>query len=273
MIQMQERVIAGRYRVLDLIRTKGLARIYRATDEATGAVVALRVVPGSEKNRSGHLSREFGIGSQLSHPAVPKYLEFLRLEDCDCLVTELVEGPPLLSGLPRAEDMTLVARAVDAFGQLHEAVGYLHEQKLIHANLIPGNLLLAAGDKVMLVDLGHCEKLGASESFWQSEFHGTLRYCSPEHFSGSLTPESDYFVVGILLLEYVTGTRALSCDHMSAVPDELRGLHGAAAKLQALGGDVRRAILLLLSWTAADRRAGWESLASVVKREDEDIGA
>ena len=86
-----DKILLDRYRLVDIVRTRGLATTYRAVDEQEKRAVAVKLVPtppGSQK----HLPREFDIGSRLSHRNLLRYHRCFHTEDHACLVTDLVEG-------------------------------------------------------------------------------------------------------------------------------------------------------------------------------------
>jgi serine/threonine protein kinase len=82
-----------------------------------------------------------------------------------------------------------------------------------------GNLLVDPYGVLKLIDFEHCRQVGVDESdYWPAgSVAGTPMYMSPEHLTGNLTIESDYFVVGTLLLEHITGSDPLAGPDFASV--------------------------------------------------------
>lgn len=107
-------------------------------------------------------------------------------------------------------------------GRLLLALVYVHEftingrpMKVIHRDVKPGNVLVSAGGEVKLTDFG-VAKMWKDDS--HSDFRGTFRYVSVEHFRGKATQKSDLFGVGAILHELLTN-RSFRAPHSS--PEEL----------------------------------------------------
>lgn len=260
-------LIADRYRVLELLRTSGLARTYRGLDEASNEEVALVLVPVPPEPR--HLFREFAIGSRLSHPSLLRYRGTVESGDCAGLVVEPVVGLPLYGRMSQPVAVAVEQVNTRAFRQLCDVVDYLHSENLVHGNLAPDNLLVQLSGPLKLLDLGHCEDLAEQERFWHGEPHGTPRYSSPEHFSGPLAPESDYFVVGVLLCEYLSGAHPFPAHALADVLSSIRA--GAARALlprHLIQTALAASVTELLDLDFAVRRAGWRRLRHVLSRPD-----
>jgi serine/threonine protein kinase len=254
-----EEVVGGRYRVLETLRQGGLATTYRALDQSSDELVALVVVPVPPEPH--HLVREFRIGSGLSHPNLPKYRTIFEWAGHAALVMDLIVGEALV---PVLSDQTARFERADArgFSQLCGLLDYLHSKKLVHANLDPEDLLVEPTGCLKVLRVGHCEDLGAAEVFWNDGPHGTPRYSSPEHcFGGQLRVESDYFVVGVLLHERLTGCYPFPEETLGGL---LTAIHHGAAQISRSLEDVHPALgpcvrhLLHLDFSV--RRHGWHRL-------------
>ena len=180
-------------------------------------------------------------------------------------MTELVVGEPLVPPASPSVFDSLAHPHARTFLQLCDVVDYLHSQDLVHCNLAPDGLLVQQNGGLKVVDLGHCEDVAASERFWHREPHGTPSYSSPEHFlGGRLVPESDYFVVGVLLWEALTDAHPFPT---STLPELLTTIHrGAPTPLPA--GRVPRVLADvlrdLLDLDLSARRAAWQRLRELL---------
>jgi eukaryotic-like serine/threonine-protein kinase len=263
---MDTRILLSRYRLVDVVRRRGLATTYRAVDEQDDKAVAVKLVP-VPPGSSNHLAREFGIGSRLSHRNLVRYHDCFQMEDHAGLVTQLVEGEPFLAAIGRSEPNTLGVRALSAFRQLAHTIAYLHDKGLVHANLSPSVVLWTPLAELKLIDLGHCEELSTGTTPWAVAFYGTPLYSSPEHGRGPLVVESDYFVVGLLLVEHLTGANPF---HGGSVPEVLCRIHTIdtpqfSLPRPPLPEELRDVVGSLLSAAPVGRRAGWRDLVSLLE--------
>jgi serine/threonine-protein kinase len=259
--QVAPEIVLDRYRLAEVVRVQGNSSTYRALDSKTGETVGVLVVSDPPEPR--HLFREFRIGSGLSHPGLIKYREWFQTAAYAGLVVDLVEGESLL-GAARATPARrpLGVSHARAFLALCDTVEYLHSRNLVHSNLTPDCVLLASPTTPKIIDLGHCEEISANERFWHANFHGTPLYSSPEHQGGHLAFESDYFLVGILLFEYLTGANPFEAAHIREVFARIRTADIPQLELQAatLPQALQESVTSLLALSLPIRRAGWRRL-------------
>jgi eukaryotic-like serine/threonine-protein kinase len=201
--------VAGRYRVGERIGQGGMGVVYRATEEPTGRIVAL-------KRLTGHLAltplaiarfrHEVTALARVEHPNVVRLYDFDLEADPPFLVMEFVDGESLakrLNGkpLPAHEAATLMEKVAGAVQAVHEA-------GLLHRDLKPGNILLTRTGDPKVSDFGLAR--GADEEARLTKTGATLgtpEYMPPEQARGStaLTPATDVYALGATLYELLTG--------------------------------------------------------------------
>ena len=152
-----------RYEILQTIGSGGFGRIYMATDRLDHKQVALKTVIDNVGTPI-YLDREFDILSRLSHPNIVHVFEKFRLEGRLCFAMEKIDGVSLLKAIGAPCGQTLGKVGVRAFGQLQNAIDYLHENGIVHAELSPGNILVDEYGVLRIVDFEHCRILGTDES-------------------------------------------------------------------------------------------------------------
>ncbi|MBN9629806.1 MAG: serine/threonine protein kinase [Actinobacteria bacterium] len=206
-------LIADRYRILDRIGRGGLADVYRATDEALGREVALKVFR-PEFASAADLRRqqdEVRILATRSHPSLVTLFDAISAADGRAvLVLEYVKGTDVRA---RLRSGAIAARAVAAIGaDIARALAYLHGAGVVHRDVSPANILLpestASGVAAKLTELGIARLVDDAKVTATGTVIGTASYLSPEQASGRpLTPATDVYSLGLVLLECLTGRR------------------------------------------------------------------
>jgi serine/threonine-protein kinase len=210
------RVVAGRYRLDAIIGRGGMATVYRGWDSLRDEAVAVKIVSLGARTRAGR-SRAFREGTILRNirdPHAVRLFDIGALEDGSLyLVMELLSGRDLSAVV--AEDGTLpVAVAVDYVMQACEALREAHARGVVHRDLKPQNLFLAAGDDgatvVKVIDFGIAKwtrAAGAPTLTQPNTAMGSPRYMAPEQMESADTVDcrADVWSLGIILCELLLG--------------------------------------------------------------------
>jgi hypothetical protein len=126
---------------------------------------------------------------------------------------------------PGAEGRMLIfdeQRLRDAFCQLGRGVAAIHAAGSLHRDLKPTNVLVKEDGHVVILDFGLVLDLSGG-SPRQDRIVGTIPYMSPEQMAGEpLTPASDWYAVGVMLYEALTGQRPFSGDAVKILHDKSR---------------------------------------------------
>src|SRR5581483_460507 len=186
------------------------AWVYRADDQETGRVVAVKLYPngfaGPDHDRR---KRELAALSGLHHPNLVELLDAGDESGRAYLVMELVEGRTLAQ---RLLDGTMGPGEVARLGaDLGYALAYLHSRGITHHAVKPSNVLLA--ERPMLSDFGTAALVDRAGGAGPGGFIGTPAYLAPEQVRG--TPAgmpADVYALGLILLEALTGRREFEGD-------------------------------------------------------------
>jgi serine/threonine protein kinase len=211
------------YRVVEKIGQGGMGEVYAAEDLSLDRKVALKFLPDvftGDPERMARFEREAKLLASLNHPNIASIYGLEQAEGKRFLVLELVEGETLAQKLSKGP-----LPLDDALGmcrQIAEGLEAAHEKGVIHRDLKPANVMIAAGDKVKILDFGLAKALaGESEApdFSQSPtlteamtrpgvILGTAAYMSPEQAKGkSVDKRADIWAFGCILYECLTGKR------------------------------------------------------------------
>jgi eukaryotic-like serine/threonine-protein kinase len=207
-----DRPVLGRYRLTKQLGSGAFGTVWSARDERLDRDVAVKVLP---RNRVIHqrFEREARAAARLQHPAIVTLYEAAVDDEGAYLVSELVRG--------RTFDQTLAAgklsdREIIEIGiSLCGALAHAHDQGVIHRDVKPSNILVAArssnlAGRAKLTDFGIAHVVGGDSLTRTGDVLGTLAYMSPEQAEGrDVTPSSDLYSLALVLYEALTGVNPL----------------------------------------------------------------
>jgi len=209
---------ARRYTVLRELGAGGMGVVYEAIDNASGTRVALKMLPAVDPHSLFGFKNEFRSLAALVHPNLVSLYELVAEGDRWFFTMELVDGVDFRTHVrgghsdegPSLRDRVDEDRLRGALTQLAEGVAALHRNGVIHRDLKPSNVLVRQDGRVAILDFGLAVAL--NEALDTSEHSsGTLAYMSPEQLGGDpLGPPSDWYAVGTMLYEVLTGRSPFS---------------------------------------------------------------
>ncbi len=199
-----QRLVADRYLLTDLIGRGGMGAVWRATDQLLRRTVAVKELSVSGDGSRRALREARAIAS-VSHPHVIDIYDLVEFEDRLWIVMELVAGPSLSQHLD-ADGPLSPSRAAEIGLQLLDALGAVHAAGALHRDVKPANVLLRGDGNVVLSDFG-IAALSDGESLTNTgELMGSLDYIAPERLHGKeASPPSDLFSLGVTLCVLVFG--------------------------------------------------------------------
>jgi serine/threonine-protein kinase len=185
--------------------------VYRARDRRTGETVAVKVFggvtgltgdPAERKAQQQRWRREAELLQSLSHPNIVAVRGWILDGEQAGLITEFVEGGSLerlldeRGALPIEQALTIVSQAA-------RALAYAHRCGIVHRDVKPANLLLAADGTVKVTDFGVAAAAPESEP---GVLEGTPAYMAPEQLMGQPgDARSDVYALGAVLYRCLTG--------------------------------------------------------------------
>jgi YVTN family beta-propeller protein len=238
-------VIAG-YRIESLIGRGGMAVVYRAEDMRLGRKVALKLLSpqlaDSEQFRQRFI-RESRLAASLDHPNIVPIYEAGEADGQLFIAMRYVIGSDLKGVLREQGGQLPLAWTLPVFGQIGNALDSAHRAGLVHRDVKPGNILVAAGERpqsaggghVYLTDFGLTKRTSELSGGLTGTGHflGTVDYVSPEQIQGrQVGPGTDIYALGCVLYECLTGQlpfhrdddAALLWAHLVETPPPVTGI-------------------------------------------------
>lgn len=231
----------GAYRVTGRIGQGGMGAVYRgerAADDFDHSVAIKVIRPGAlSKSLVDRFRRERRTLARLSHPHIARLFDGGETELGEpYIVMELVDGAPLGEWVQEAPP---ISNRIRLFLQVCEAVGFAHQNLIVHRDLTPANILVQRDGVPKLIDFGIArpmtEETGAPEGAAMSV---TPAFAAPERLRGeAATTQSDIYSLGRLLETLFPSTesadlRAIIARSTAATPAD------RYATVEALAGDV-----------------------------------
>jgi serine/threonine protein kinase len=220
-------VLAG-YRLERVLGEGGMGVVYEATQLSLNRTVALKIVAPSLTVDAGfraRFRREGLIQAGLEHPNIVTVYESGEWQDVLFLAMRLVQGPSLKELIvSRQLD---VRRSLQILVPVADALDAAHEQRLVHRDVKPQNILVDAKDHPYLADFGLTKGPDATAHTRTGSVMGSLDYISPEQIRGEpATTASDIYALTAVLFECLTRTvpfpresdAALLYAHVNAPP-------------------------------------------------------
>ncbi|MBP5879350.1 serine/threonine-protein kinase [Streptomyces scabiei] len=224
------RLVAGRYRLTEQIGRGGMGTVWRAGDEVLGRQVAVKrlhvqphLSPDDLVTLYERTRREARSAARIAHPnvivvhdvvddhvdgrgdGVQGAFEGGTGDGPPCIVMEYVPAPTLADLLTDGRTLPPEEAARIGLGMV-AALRAAHGAGVLHRDVKPGNVLLAAEGRVVLTDFGIAMTADASTLTKTGEMVGSIHYMAPERIRGQKPgPASDLWALGATLYQAVEG--------------------------------------------------------------------
>ncbi|MFI6119840.1 serine/threonine-protein kinase [Streptomyces sp. NPDC051064] len=232
-------VLAGRYRLGEVLGRGGMGKVWRAQDEVLHRTVAVKELTAglyvAEADRAvlhARTQKEARAAARITHPGVVTVHDVIEYDNRPWIVMQYVDGPSLADATKESGEVE--PREAARIG-LHvlSALRAAHGAGVLHRDVKPANVLLARDGQVLLTDFGIAAIEGDSTITRTGELVGSIDYLAPERVrGGDPGPASDLWSLGATLYTAVEGSspfrRTSPISTMQAVvteepPPPLRG--------------------------------------------------
>ncbi len=210
----------GHFKITAELGKGGMGVVYRARDTTLDRDVALKFLPPhltADPEARARFIHEAKAASSLQHPAICTIHEIGETEQGQTyLVMPCYEGETLEERLKRGK--LPVDEAVSIFRQVAQGLVAAHEKGIVHRDVKPANIFLTEKGQAVILDFGLAKLAGQTQLTQEGSTLGTIAYMSPEQARGDEAgPESDFWSLGAVLYEMLTGEKPFSGEHPQAV--------------------------------------------------------
>ena len=219
----------GNYRLLRLLGRGGFGEVYLGEHLYLQTPVAIKVLASQTEQQVRDLIRtEARTHARLDHPHIARLLDFGFEQDTPYLVMTYAPGGTLRTRHPRGTGLSR-RQIVFYVQQIASALQYAHDQKVVHRDVKPENVLLGLGNTLLLSDFGIAVVAHQTHSLSEQEALGTIAYMAPEQAQGRARPASDQYALAVMAYEWLSGhlpfdgrsTAELVLQHLSEPPPPL----------------------------------------------------
>ena len=209
-------LIMGRYKVLAELGQGGMGVVYKCFDETAGVEIALKALPPELSHNTlemEDIKENFQLIHNLHHPniASSNNLERDNSNGNYYLIMECVDGEDLRRWIKRKrrEGGLTLEDVLPVIRQVAEALDYAHEQKIIHRDIKPGNIMIDSEGHVKVLDFGLAAQIHTSMTRVSMAYHGTSGtgpYMSPEQWRGRAQgAAADQYALAVMTYEMLAG--------------------------------------------------------------------
>ena len=202
------RTLNGRYKIQSLIGTGGMAAVYLAKDLILDRLVAIKVLRLDFRQNDDAMRRfrrEALSATQLTHPNIVGVYDVGQSQEMNYIVMEYVEGTDLKDYI-RQKGALHPIEAVRIMMQIVSAIAAAHQNRIIHRDIKPQNILIDKEGNVKITDFGIAVALSDTSLTQTNTLLGSVHYLSPEQARGGMaTIQTDIYALGIVLYELLTG--------------------------------------------------------------------
>ncbi len=194
--------------------------------EKSGNFFAMKVFQSEllQTEYKDRLDREIKALQKISHPNVVKVYDFGQFKENEFeyyyIVMDLVEGKPLSEYVGGVDE----EKCIEIMESVMDTLDSIHSQGVIHRDLKPANIMIDQKGTPIILDFGLAKLIDYSSITQTGERVGTFYYMSPEQVTDSknIDNRSDYFSVGIIFYQLLTGSLPYDAMNLPALIDQIK---------------------------------------------------
>lgn len=229
--------LADRYEIIEKIGTGGMSDVYRAVDQVLQRDVAVKVLKpefAEDDNFVTKFRSEASNAAKLEHPNIVNIYDVGSEDGLYFIIMEYVDGITLKTYIEKKGHLNY-KEVISIAIQVGRGIEAAHNNKIIHRDIKPQNIIISKEGKVKVTDFGIAR--AASGNTVSADVMGSVHYISPEQArNGYVTAQSDIYSLGIVMYEMATGRVPFDGD--TAVAVALKHLQGEMTPPSQLVSDI-----------------------------------
>ena len=257
----------GNYRLVNLLGRGGFAEVYLGQHIRLHTQVAIKVLHTHlSPEEIEQFQREAETIANLVHPHIVRVFDFDVANGIPFLVMDYCPEGTLRQRHPKGGHVQLPT-IVSYIKQVAGALQYAHNQKIIHRDVKPENMLIGHHNALLLSDFGIAATAHSTSSMSTQVPVGTIFYMAPEQIQAQARPASDQYALGIIVYEWLCGARPFEgsyteifAKHLMIPPPPLR------EKVPTLPPEVEQVVLTALAKDPHRRFATVQAFATALEQ-------
>ena len=220
----------GNYELTRLLGAGNFAQVYLGEHIYLNTPAAIKILNAQVEGDLELFRTEARTIARLVHPNIVRVLEFGVEGDVPFLVLDYAPKGTLRQRYPKGT-LLAVPTIVSYTKQIAEALQYAHDERIVHRDVKPENLLLGRNDEVLLSDFGIALMSLTLLSTQQRDVAGTPAYMAPEQLQKPPLPASDQYSLAVIVYEWFTGVLPFSgsltqilAQQISTIPPPMRAI-------------------------------------------------
>ncbi len=195
----------GNYQLIQLLGHGNLAEVYLGGHIHIGTLAAIKVLRAQLVSEDiASFRREARVIASLIHPNIIRVLDFGIEDQTPFLVMDFAPHGTVRQRYPRGTRLPLPTIA-SYVRQVADALQFAHDERVVHRDVKPENLLLGRRQEILLSDFGIAVLMHRPQDLRQYNTAGTLRYMAPEQLQGQPCPASDQYALAAVVYEWLCG--------------------------------------------------------------------
>ncbi|MDM4140337.1 MULTISPECIES: serine/threonine-protein kinase [Mycobacterium] len=239
-------LLADRYEVGGKLGSGGMAEVREGWDTRLRRPIAIKLLHPAVCAQSGMRNRfdaEACAAAALNHPNIVAVYDSGEQDGQPFIVMERLPGETLAHELARGPLAQLRVRVL--LDNVLAALSAAHGAAILHRDIKPGNILIAAGGEIVKVADFGIAKLPEATNTLTGQILGTIAYLSPERIAGApACVADDLYALGVVGYEALAGHRPFPQENMAALAGAI--LHGRPPPLAGLRPDVDPRLIMVI---------------------------
>jgi len=198
----------GKYKIVEKIGEGGMGIVYKGIQISLKRPVAMKMLPQNlalDKDFVTRFKQEALSVAKLNHRNIIQVYDTEQLEGNYFIIMEYIEGETLDELLKRKKALPLDF-TLEILQQVGMALSYAHKHGVVHRDVKPGNIMIAADGSIKVMDFGIAKVQDSSVKTKTGMSIGTPEYMSPEQVKGTgVDSKSDMYAFGVLSYRMLAG--------------------------------------------------------------------